>query len=162
MKGVGFLKRFTFFSQAIRRFFSSGKFAFLLRAILSYPDMLSFTNCRNTGASIRLNPTLSNTRSRIRPAPFIEIFVIQESICSALDSSASHWRRSSPSKSKRGCRRSCFLVYPLTAPGNERVYFFWFLGYADCASSFILPPIFSAKTMPPFPDGCFFFRMNIF
>ena len=31
-----FLRRFTFFFQAIHRFFSRGKFAFLLRAILFY------------------------------------------------------------------------------------------------------------------------------
>ena len=30
------------------------------------------------------------------------------------------------------------------------------------ASSFILPLIFSATTMPTLPEGYFFFRMNIF
>ena len=63
LKGVGFLKRFTFFSQAIRRFFSSGKFAFLLRAILSYPDMLfpdriwSEAETRKEGMSISGTPS---------------------------------------------------------------------------------------------------------
>ena len=41
-----FLRRFTSFFQAIHRFFSRGKFAFLLRAILSYSAARFFLSTR--------------------------------------------------------------------------------------------------------------------
>ena len=121
----------------------------------------AFTSLRNTSSSIRLKPILSIVRSNIKSHPLRRILLTLDRTRRTSSRSWSHASRSSPYKSSCGWRRdSSFEIHSFASltkfSTSSSLY-----TTPIVASSFILPPIFSATITPILPDGYFFLRTNI-